>query len=68
MEHLKKFDVKNIFGTMKTINELFKQRIKIDKKYHYVIPYLIAIFSPAFNVIRFRNGDKYLYAINIYMQ
>ena len=55
---LKKYDVINIFGSESTIKKLFKETVKMNFKEHTVIPCLISIFHPAFNIVKFEFTDK----------
>lgn len=63
LNHIKKYDIENIFGTDTIIKKLFLNEIKIDNEYHYVVPYLVAIFHPTFNLVRFEHDDIYIYAM-----
>lgn len=63
LKHIQRHNIKDIFGSDTTIKKLFQPEIEISNKYHYVIPYLVAIFNPAYNIVRFEHGDTYVYAM-----
>ena len=63
LQHMEKYDIKKIFGTDSTIKKLFESEFEISNDFHYVLPYLIAIFNPSFNLVRFQSGDIYYYAL-----
>jgi hypothetical protein len=50
-----KFDDIDIFSS--TINKLFKNTVKIYPKDYLVIPCLLAIANPAFNIVEFETED-----------
>jgi hypothetical protein len=65
-KHLEKYgNIKEEFGSDVTINKLFVNKLQISNKFHYAIPYFIAIFNPMFNLVRFSDEDNkyYLYAL-----
>ena len=49
---------KDVFGTTITLDKLFTPTVNIDYDYHYVIPYLINVFRPDYNLVRFETVDK----------
>ena len=49
---------KDVFGTTTTLDKLFTPTVNIDYDYHYVIPYLINVFRPDYNLVRFETPDK----------
>jgi hypothetical protein len=63
-EHIEKYG--NLFENIPTINKIINnENIKINKKNHYAIPYLMAIINPAFNLVRFESEDasKFIYVL-----
>jgi len=64
-EHMEKQQFDKIVGNSGISNKLFNDKVKIEKKYHYVIPYLISIYNPLFSLVRFttENNKVDLYAL-----
>lgn len=62
LEHVQKYDdlIKyddiDIFSS--TINKLFKDTVKISPKDYLVIPCLLAIANPAFNIVEFETSEN----------
>ena len=61
-DHLIISGIKQTFDSLETIDKLFLDEVIIDKKNHNVIPYIMAVFNPNFNVIRFQAVDATIYA------
>jgi hypothetical protein len=61
-DHLIISGIKKTFDSLETIDKLFLDEVIIDKKNHNVIPYVMAVFNPNFNVIRFQALDAIIYA------
>ena len=58
-EHFLKCDLEK-YISQDLINYLFNNNsINLSKKYRYVIPYLIAITNPAFNIIEYRDDKNH---------
>ena len=62
LEHVQKYnsiikydETTDIFGS--TINKLFKDTVKISPKDYLVIPCLLAIANPAFNIVEFETSE-----------
>jgi hypothetical protein len=53
----------SVFGSDDTLNKLFRPIVKFDKQDMNVIPYLMDILHGAFNVIRFKSQNAYVYAL-----
>ena len=67
LEHIQKYyNLNDIFGSDSTIKKLFSNIVEINSKDHLVIPCLISIMNPAFNVVKISLSDakgKIMYAL-----
>ena len=54
---MKHYDIIDIFGSDSTIKKLFNNSVMINFKQHLVIPCLIAIMNPIFNITKFEFTD-----------
>jgi len=64
LEHLYKYNMVDIFGSDNIIKKLFHDDvIKLSLKEHLIIPLLISIFNPAFDIVKFENDNYYMYAM-----
>jgi hypothetical protein len=52
-----------VFGSDETLKKLFRPVVKFDEKDMNVIPYLMDMLHGAFNVIRFKSKNAYVYAL-----
>jgi hypothetical protein len=52
-----------VFGSDETLKKLYRPVVKFDEKDMNVIPYLMDILNGAFNVIRFKSKNAYVYAL-----
>ena len=53
----------SVFKSMDTVRKLCNPIVKLNTKYSNVIPYLLDIINAAFRVVRFKQGDNYVYAL-----
>jgi hypothetical protein len=64
LDHIKKYNFMDIIGN--TVNKLFKNVVKINNNEHLIIPCLLGIVNPAFNVVKFEtegNSNTIMYAL-----
>ena len=57
-KHFSKYDLEKCISDDLSRYLFSSDKINLSKKYRYVIPYLIAIATPAFNVIEFRDNNN----------
>ncbi len=63
-EHMLKYG--NLFENINTVDKLMDNIfIKIPKAYCNVIPYLLSIINPAFNLVRFETEDSKVSCYNL---
>lgn len=64
-DHLKEQFFEDMIGSSELHDKLFVKSVSIEDKYHIIIPYLISIYSPGFNLVRFGtpDGEHRLYAL-----
>jgi hypothetical protein len=55
---LKRYNIKDIFGSDATIKKIFKDTVKMTPMEQNIIPCLISIFHPSLNVVKFEFTDK----------
>ena len=61
---IKRYDIIDIFGSDSTIKKLFKNTVKLSSNEHIVILCIIAIFNPAFSIIKINpKKNTTLYAL-----
>ena len=59
LDHLNRTNVSRNIGSRTLLTKLFKKKVKFNNwTYKYVIPYLISITNPKFNVIQFNNQSS----------
>ena len=59
LDHIEKnYDLVDIFSSDSTIKKLFNSNIQISAKEHLIIPCLISIMNPAFNIVKFELEDN----------
>lgn len=56
LEHLYKHNLKQMFDDEEPLKKLFLDKVNVEN-FKYIIPYIIAIFNPAFNIVRFESPD-----------
>lgn len=57
-DKLIKENIKETLGTLETLNKLFQQHVKINKKQYVAIPCLVGFFNPAYNLIKFVSENE----------
>lgn len=53
----KNYNLRELFGSAKTIDKLFRMRYKLAEEYRNVPGYFIAMMNPGFRLIRFESPD-----------
>jgi hypothetical protein len=56
-EHFSKCDLEKYISD-DLISYLFKNKVNLHKKYRYIIPYLISITNPMYNITEYRDDNN----------
>ena len=53
----------SVFGSDETIVKLCKPVVRLERKYHCVIPYLVDILNAAFSVLPVQRGEQMMFGL-----
>lgn len=66
-DHFIKYKFNKMYMTKELVNYLFNDKIFLNSKYKYIIPYIISFTNPLYNIIEFIDTDniKFFGLINL---